>query len=96
MQLHITLYSFIQGMAVNLEAEADAQSQTGLSDQEWMDSQIVAFGALARSGRFPAFAKTINELTEFDLDFDAQFELGLRALLDGFAVISARRSRGWA
>ena len=93
MQLHITLYGFIQGMAVNLEAEADAQSETGLSDQEWMDSQIAGFEALARSGRFPAFARTLDELPEFDLDFDAQFELGLRAMLDGFAVIIAAAER---
>jgi len=93
MQLHITLHSFIQGMAVNIEAEADAQSETGLDDREWMESQIAAFQSLARSGRFPAFASTIGELTEFDLDFDAQFELGLHAMLEGFAVTirAARR-----
>ncbi len=94
MQLHITLYGFIQGMAVNLESEADELSESGLSEQEWMDSQIGAFEALARSGRYPAFASTIAELTDgFDLDFDAQFELGLRALLDGFALIIAEAER---
>jgi len=87
MQLHITLYSFIQGMAVNLEAEADARSETGLDDQQWMDSHIAGFEALARSGRFPAFARILEELDDFELDFDAQFELGLRAMLDGFEVV---------
>ena len=94
MQLHITLYGFIQGMAVNLESEADELSESGLSEQEWMDSQIGAFEALAQSGRYPAFASTLAELTDgFELDFDAQFELGLRALLDGFAVIITAAER---
>ncbi len=97
MQLHITLYSFVQGMAVNLEAEADEQSETGLSDQEWMDSQIGAFEALAQSGRYPSFARTLGELSDgFELDFDAQFELGLHALLDGYAVIIADAERAAA
>lgn len=94
MQLHITLYGFTQGMAVNLETEADEQSASGISEQEWMDSQIHAFEALAQSGRYPAFARTIAEFSDgFELDFDAQFELGLRALLDGFAVIIAEAER---
>jgi DNA-binding transcriptional regulator YhcF (GntR family) len=86
MQLHILLHAFIQGMAVNLETEADAASETGLSDTEWMDTQVGAFTAFAATGRYPAFAAVLNELADgFELDMNALFELGLRSLLDGFA-----------
>jgi DNA-binding transcriptional regulator YhcF (GntR family) len=86
MRLHIVLYAFVQGMAVNLEVEADAASETGMNDSEWMDSQLSAFVALAQSGRFPAFAAVLNELDAgFNLEIDALFELGLRSVLDGFA-----------
>jgi DNA-binding transcriptional regulator YhcF (GntR family) len=91
MRLHIVLYGFIQGLAVNLETEADAASETGMSDSDWMDSQLGAFGALAASGRFPAFAAVLAELDAgFELDLDGLFELGLRSVLDGFARIISR------
>jgi DNA-binding transcriptional regulator YhcF (GntR family) len=86
MRLHIVLYAFVQGMAVNLEVEADAASETGMNDSDWMDSQLGAFAALAQSGRYPAFAAVLNELDAgFDLEIDVLFELGLKSVLDGFA-----------
>lgn len=85
MRLHIVLHAFIQGMAVNLEAEAEAASETGMNDSEWMDTQLGAFTALAATGRYPAFAAVLNELDAgFELDLDALFELGLGSILDGF------------
>jgi DNA-binding transcriptional regulator YhcF (GntR family) len=88
MRLHIVLHAFIQGMAVNLEAEADAASETGMNDSEWMDTQLDAFTALAATGRYPAFAAVLNELDAgFELDLEALFELGLGSILDGFARI---------
>jgi len=47
-----------------------------------------AFSALAASGRYPAFAAVLMELSDgFALDFDELFEVGLRALLEGFARV---------
>jgi DNA-binding transcriptional regulator YhcF (GntR family) len=92
MRLHIVLHAFVQGMAVNLETEADAASETGMSDDDWMDTQLDAFNTLAASGRYPAFAAVLNELDAgFELDLDGLFELGLRSVLDGFSRFAARR-----
>lgn len=92
MELHILLHAYIQGLAVNLEAEADAAGETGLSDDDWMQTQVGAFHALAASGRYPAFASTLEELNaDFDLRFEALFERGLKALLDGFERVIERR-----
>lgn len=96
LRLHIVLHGFIQGMAVNLETEAEAVSETGMSDEDWMRTQAADFATLAASGRYPAFAAVLGELKGgFELDFEIVFELGLRALLDGFASVigSAPRRR---
>ena len=88
MQMHITLFGFVQGIAVNLETEAEARGDTGMTDDEWMQTRLPDFAALAASGRFPFFAAVLRELDPgFDLSFDDLFELGLRALLDGFAHV---------
>jgi len=91
MRMHIVLHGFLQGIAANLETEAEAVSQTGLTDDEWMAGQVEQFAALARSGRYPAFAAVLKELKDgFEVDFEALFEVGLGALLDGFARIIDR------
>ena len=88
MQLHIILHGFIQGLAVNLETEAEAVSETGMSDEDWMRTQTETFAALAATGRFPAFAAVLVELADgFELDFEALFDLGLSVLLEGFASV---------
>lgn len=95
LQVHVIIHGFVQGLAVNLEAEAQAVGETGISEEDYMRAQEAKFAALAASGRFPYFAKMMREIPEvFELDFDALFERGLEAMLDGFtAVIEGRASR---
>jgi AcrR family transcriptional regulator len=89
LNLHVLAFSYVQGLAVNLEREAQAESVTGLTDEQWMDSQAAAFQGITGSGRYPAFAKLLGSFQPdgYELDFDELFELGLRPLLDGLAVI---------
>jgi AcrR family transcriptional regulator len=94
MRIHIIVPAFIQGMAVNLESEADAASETGMSDSDWMDTQLGEFNALAASGRFPSFAAVLQELDDnFELDLDGLFELGLRSMLGGLERIIEEKPR---
>lgn len=79
--VHIMLFSYVRGMAVNLESEAQAEAESGLTADEWMDAHADALASLTAGGGFPHFQR-IPEL-DFDLDLDALFELGLRCLLDG-------------
>jgi DNA-binding transcriptional regulator YhcF (GntR family) len=86
LHVHILLYSFVQGLAANIELERRARASTGLTADEWMDSQEHEMRALAESGRLPKFTGLIEEMGgEFDLDLDRLFEFGLRPLLDGLA-----------
>lgn len=99
LRIHILLHGYVQGIAVNLETEADTASETGMSEDEWMRSQDAAFSSAAASGRYPHFGKVVAGLASgFDMEFDQLFELGLRALLDGFTPLiegraSARRAK---
>ncbi|MEU4740389.1 TetR/AcrR family transcriptional regulator C-terminal domain-containing protein [Actinosynnema sp. NPDC023658] len=86
--LHVMFFSHVQGIAVHLERERQALGSSGLSEDEWMDSQATAMAELVGSGRYPVFARMLTTLSGegYDLDLDELFELGLRSLLDGLAL----------
>ncbi|MEU3793946.1 TetR/AcrR family transcriptional regulator C-terminal domain-containing protein [Streptomyces fructofermentans] len=86
--IHVLLYSHVQGLAVHLEWEAHAAASTGQTDDQWMDSRAPALRSLAESGRFPTFTKVVGSFGDgYDMQLDALFEFGLRALLDGLTSI---------
>jgi DNA-binding transcriptional regulator YhcF (GntR family) len=88
MDVHITLYSHVQGLAVNLDAEAQAQADTGQTQEEWTDARAAAFQEVVTSGQFPVFTDVMMKLDGdgYDFSYDALFEFGLRHLLDGLAA----------
>ncbi|MEQ4714824.1 TetR/AcrR family transcriptional regulator C-terminal domain-containing protein [Nonomuraea sp. B19D2] len=86
MDVHILVYSYVQGIAANIEREQRAQAATGLTADEWMDEQGERMGAI--TAEYPAFGRLIDELDgDFDLDLDRLFEFGLGPLLDGLAKV---------
>ncbi|MEV5510276.1 TetR/AcrR family transcriptional regulator C-terminal domain-containing protein [Streptomyces orinoci] len=92
--LNVLLYSYVQGIAVHLERQAQAESVTGMTENEWLDSQAGALAALAATGRYPTFAKVLREFSEtgYDLYLDELFEFGLGPLLDGLTALVGRRA----
>jgi DNA-binding transcriptional regulator YhcF (GntR family)/AcrR family transcriptional regulator len=82
---YLTLFNYVRGTAVNLESEAEAVAASGLSTDEWMDTQEPAMRSIVGEGRFPTFERVLS--TPYDFDLDALFEFGLQRLLDGFAVV---------
>ncbi len=86
--VHITLFSYVRGLAINIEWENEAEAASGLSEEEWMAATSPALDALAASGAFPTFARVLAALSDnFDLDLDQLFEFGLEPLLDGLAPL---------
>jgi DNA-binding transcriptional regulator YhcF (GntR family) len=86
--IHVLIYSHVQGLAVHLEREAHAEAATGQSEDQWMDSRAPALRELAESGRFPTFAKVVGAFDDgYDLSLDALFTSGLKALLDGLTPL---------
>lgn len=92
MHVHATVAAHVRGLAVNLEPEAEAAAQTGISDHEWMD----AYGtrALAAGGPAGQAFPHLARVPANSLDLGTLFEFGLQRLLDGIAVlIGASRAR---
>lgn len=87
--VHLTLFGYVRGTAVNIEMEAEAQAVTGLDSEEWMNSQEPALLAVLAGGGFPLLERLARG--GYDFDLDEVFEFGLQRLLDGFAVLLGER-----
>lgn len=80
--VHITLFSFVRGVAAAFEPEAEAQRETGLTNEEWLDTQEATLQELVSSGS-PLLRMARQNDFDFDFDLDKLFEFGLARLLDG-------------
>jgi AcrR family transcriptional regulator len=81
MYVHTTLFSHVRGLALNLEAEAQAEQDSGLTSDEWNQTQEHGFRAIAAAGDFPLLSRLVD--SDMELDLDRLFEFGLGRLLDG-------------
>jgi AcrR family transcriptional regulator len=81
--VHLTLFSFIRGVAAAFEPEAQARRETGLSYDEWMQTQEATLAGMLPAGS-PLHQMTSQD--DFDLDLDQLFEYGLTRLLAGIAA----------
>jgi DNA-binding transcriptional regulator YhcF (GntR family) len=79
--VHITLFGYVRGMAINLESERQAEADSGMTNDEWMDAHVGALGSLMATGDFPMVERITTG--EYDFDLDALFEFGLQRMLDG-------------
>ncbi|OKI16728.1 TetR/AcrR family transcriptional regulator C-terminal domain-containing protein [Streptomyces sp. CB03911] len=94
LDVHVLLYGYVEGIAANLEREAQAEAATGLSEDEWMDRQAPAFRAITTSPRYPVFSRLVQSFEGgYDLDLDRLFEFGLRSLLDGLTGLVEGRTQ---
>jgi AcrR family transcriptional regulator len=83
--IHITLVSYVRGVAVNLELEADAEAASGLDSDQWLDTQGPAMRSIVEAGRFPVFERITA--TDYDFNLENLFEFGLQRLLDGLTAV---------
>lgn len=85
----ITVNSFVEGLARTQGDAAEAVAQTGLSDEEFWESQRPYLERAMLSGAYPMMAG-IAEGT-FSAEFD-HFEFGLQRLIAGFEALVAERT----
>lgn len=81
----VSLISYVRGTAVNLETEVQAEQDSGLTNEQWMESQDSAMAEIMASGRYPTLA-TMDGQPDIDFSLDTLFEFGLQRMLDGLAV----------
>ncbi|MFI6173171.1 TetR/AcrR family transcriptional regulator C-terminal domain-containing protein [Nocardia sp. NPDC051052] len=83
---HVSLYSYVRGIAVNLELEA-RRADTPV--EPW-DVREREYERLLASGHFPTL-ESLNERNDFQFDINKLFDFGLHRLLDGFAAFVVPR-----
>ncbi|MFI5714171.1 GntR family transcriptional regulator [Kribbella sp. NPDC051620] len=83
----ITVFGYVRGVALNLESEAYAEQDTGLTADEWADQQAGRLAELIVEQDLAGFrALAEPDGFEFDFQLDELFEFGLGIVLDGLAV----------
>ncbi|MFF5294257.1 TetR/AcrR family transcriptional regulator C-terminal domain-containing protein [Paractinoplanes globisporus] len=81
LNIQILMFSFVRGVASALEPEAEAIRETGMTNEQWMETQEPTFLDHLADGGMPHFRELVAQ--EFDFDLDTFFEFGLARLLDG-------------
>jgi DNA-binding transcriptional regulator YhcF (GntR family) len=87
-RLHVyaTLVNHVRGTAVNIESEARAELDTGMTSKQWMTARLSVDGPLIAH-----IAQVTGPGAEVDLE--SLFAFGLERLLDGLtAVLTPRRA----
>ncbi|HEY4570008.1 MAG TPA: GntR family transcriptional regulator [Kribbella sp.] len=82
----ISLFAFVRGMAMVMEAEAQAEQDTGVTADEWVAGQGDQLAAMIAAGNLTAFRELIADDFDYEYDLDALFEFGLSVMLDGLAA----------
>ena len=88
--IHLTLFSWVRGLAISLESESAATAMTGMDAEHWMDTRAAELRAVASSGPYPGFAALVDR--GYDFSLDRIFERGLAQLLDGLDQQLSHRS----
>ncbi|MFF0264740.1 GntR family transcriptional regulator [Kribbella sp. NPDC004536] len=84
----ISLFAYIRGIALVMEAEAQAEQDTGVTADEWVTQQSEQLAALVAAGNLGAFRELLADGFDYEYDLDQLFEFGLGVFLDG---LEARR-----
>jgi DNA-binding transcriptional regulator YhcF (GntR family) len=91
LHMAVTLANYVRGLAVNLEPEAQAVQDTGMTNDEWMDTQVPLMTQIVSSGEYPMFVEMATA-DDVNLSLDSLFEFGLARLLDGLDVFGGSAS----
>jgi DNA-binding transcriptional regulator YhcF (GntR family) len=90
LHIAVVLAGFLLGIGSSLQLEAEAERDTGISSDEWMETQEEAFQQVNSDHRFPML-EAVSQVPDFDLRLDDLFEFGLGLLLDGLAGLVAAK-----
>jgi DNA-binding transcriptional regulator YhcF (GntR family) len=82
----ISLFAYVRGVALVMEAEAQAEQDTGVTADEWVTEQGDKLGAMIAMGDLPAFRELLADGFDYEYDLDKLFEFGLEVFLDGLAT----------
>jgi DNA-binding transcriptional regulator YhcF (GntR family) len=84
LQVTVAIAGLVIGVGISLQLEADAQRDTGMTSEEWMDSHDREFNEVGGAAKFPMLAE-VSSVPGFELRLDDVFATGLALMLDGLA-----------
>ncbi|MFC4114692.1 TetR/AcrR family transcriptional regulator [Nonomuraea zeae] len=94
----ITLVTgFVHGAARGAVEAAQAESQTGMSDEQWWAAHAPFFSRIADHGRYPVATRVgqaAGEALNAAYSPEHAFEFGLQRVLDGIEALVNSRSTG--
>lgn len=85
LNIAVMLANYVRGNAVNLEPEAQAEQDSGVTSDEWMAAQSAQLDQIISTGAFPMFAEMAG-VPDLELGLNSLFDFGLLRLLDGIEV----------
>lgn len=86
----ISVFTYVRGVALAMETEAQAEQDTGMTADEWADRQGEQMATLVAAGNLTGFRDLLADDFEFEYDLDRLFEFGLELVLDGLKTRFAR------
>jgi hypothetical protein len=89
LHMAVTLANYVRGIAVSLEPEAQARQDTGMTNDEWMETQVPLMTEIVSSGEYPMFV-AMASADNVELSLDSLFEFGLARLLDGLEAFAGQ------
>jgi hypothetical protein len=92
LEASLTIVGFGQGIAMAFDFERQAERETGISSEEWMQGQEAQAARLFATGRFPMIARVGAE-PDLDVELEHLFEFGLGVVLDGIERLVATAAR---
>jgi hypothetical protein len=84
----VAFIGYVRGLAMGIEAERQAEQDTGMNSDQWMDTQGETFFPMM--ARFPTLAR-LTQAADADMGLDALFACGLRCFLDGLEAQAEAR-----
>lgn len=81
---YLCLLNLVRGLGMNVEPELADRADTGMTNDEWMDTRVEALRAAAPADRYPAMAEMLAHTYPYDAD--VLFETAVTRYLDGLAA----------
>jgi hypothetical protein len=81
----------VRGVALAVEDELHAQQETGVTADEWMESQQAFWELVMSSGEFPMMME-VGSVEGDAMSLDSLFEFGLARFLDGIDTLIRRQT----
>lgn len=91
-EAHLVLFTHVRGIAILIEPEIAAESETGVDADTWIDTRKDDLAAQISDSRHPALSGLAD--SGYELNVDLLFEEGLSLLVEGLASRLDAKARG--